>query len=399
MASPRTCSQCFRLVRRQTRYHQAAQLLDTPSPSRAFSSQFRLLQQTPQARNLPPEIPSVPPTTTGTITSNITAQTTTAPATNIPPSPSPSPSPSLPQDGAGPSTSEMQRTISSTISSSSSLSTSLPTTLATRLRNSATKTTDPYIAYGVTQSLFRTCSAQANYTIPESQRPGILSGQGPPKTSTGEDLGVPGSESAESADSWWFTELGLQPTFSTWSQVTYLHMYLLVVRFRAMEEHRRRGGGGGAGVVARYQLYLLDHFSHAAEDRMALLHGMSARGIRNRYLKDLFLQWRGVLAAYDEGLVKGDAVLAGAVWRNLWKGDEAVDWEKVARVVGFVRRAVQLLGQVADAEVEEKVALERGGLFQRARLGVGELVGKESAGIRHVPGEEGGEEGGVPASR
>ena len=276
----------------------------------------------------------------------------------------------------------MQRTISSTISSSS-LTTDLPTTLANRLRKTATRTTDPYIAYGATQSLFRTCSAQASYTIPEPQRQGILTGQGPPKTSTGEDLGVP-----ESPGSWWFNELGLQPTFSTWSQVTYLHMYMLVVRFRAMEDRR--------GVVARYQHYLLDHFSHAAEDRMSLLHGMSARGIRNRYLKDLFLQWRGLLAAYDEALVKGDAVLAGAVWRNLWKGDEAVDWEKVAQVVAFVRRAVRLLGNVTDAEVEEKVTLERGGVFQRARLGVAERVREESGGIRDVP-EEGGEER-MPAS-
>lgn len=278
----------------------------------------------------------------------------------------------------------MQRAISSTISSSS-LTSSLPTTLATRLRNSATKTTDPYIAYGATQSLFRTCSAQASYTIPESQRQGILTGQGPAKTSTGEDLGV-----AETAESWWFSELALAPTFSTWSQVTYLHMYLLVVRLRAM-------GGDQRGVVARYQQFLLDHFSHAAEDRMVLLHGMSARWIRNRYLKDLFLQWRGLLAAYDEGLVKGDAVLAAAVWRNLWKGDAAADWEKVAQVVGFVRRAVRLLAQVADAELEEKVARERGGVFQSARLRVAELVREESAGIRHVPAE-GGEEG-VSASR
>ncbi len=283
----------------------------------------------------------------------------------------------------------MQRSISSSMHSSSSLSTSLPTTLATRLRQTATKTTDPYIAYGATEALFRTCSAQADYTIPESQRQGILTGKGPPKTSTGEDLGV-AAESA--ADSWWFRELGLPPTFSTWSQVTYLHMYLLAVRFRAMQDHRGR-------VVARYQQYLSDHFSHAAEDRMLLLHGMSARGIRNRYLKDLFLQWRGLLTAYDEGLVKGDAVLAGAVWRNLWKGDEGADWEQVAHVVAFMRRAAQLLAEVSDAEVQEQVGLERGGVFERSSLGVVELVRQESRGIRDVPREEEKEEEGTSASK
>ncbi len=171
-------------------------------------------------------------------------------------------------------------------------------------------------------------------------------------------------------------------------------MYMLVVRFRAMQDR------GGMVAIKRYEQYLLDHFSHAAEDRMMLLHGISARGIRNRYLKDLFVQWRGLLAAYDEGLVRGDAVLAAALWRNLWKGDEAVDWEKVALVVGFVRRALRLLAAVKDAEVEQMVGLERGGIFQRARLGLPDLVHEQSRGIRDVPEPEEKEEEGrdLPAS-
>ncbi|KAK5141201.1 Serine carboxypeptidase 3, partial [Cryomyces antarcticus] len=66
---------------------------------------------------------------------------------------------------------------------------------------------------------------------------------------------------------------------------------------------------------------------------MATYHGMVARGTRNKYLKDLFIQWRGVLAAYDEGLIRGDAVMAAAVWRNVFKGDENVDAEKLALIV------------------------------------------------------------------
>lgn len=157
-------------------------------------------------------------------------------------------------------------------------------------------------------------------------------------------------------------------------------MYVLIVRLRAMQDR---------GTVSKYQHYLLDHFSHKAEDKMVLLHGMSARGIRNRYLKDLFLQWRGILAAYDEGLVKGDAVLAAAVWRNLWKGQEDVDWEMVAKAVGWMRRCVRLLGEVGDAEVQGSAEE----IFERARKGVKEMVGKESKGIREEPRAE--EEGKV----
>lgn len=86
---------------------------------------------------------------------------------------------------------------------------------------------------------------------------------------------------------------------------------------------------------------------------MVVLHKLSSRSIRNKYLKDLFLQWRGILAAYDEGLVKGDAFLGAAVWRNLWKaspigpdGKEELDWTQVAYVVAYMRRVLSELSRV-----------------------------------------------------
>ena len=150
------------------------------------------------------------------------------------------------------------------------------------------------------------------------------------------------------------SSLALPPTFSTWSQVTYLHMYLVTVRIRALPS---------ASTVTNYNRYLLEHFSQAAEDKMNLLHTITARGIRNRYLKDLFLRWRGVLAAYDEGLIKGDAVLGAAVWRNLWKGQEDVDWTKICMVVAFMRAVLALLEQV---EVGDLVA-QSGAVFEEAQ--------------------------------
>ncbi|RMZ83507.1 hypothetical protein DV737_g1545, partial [Chaetothyriales sp. CBS 132003] len=212
---------------------------------------------------------------------------------------------------------------------------------ASLLRSTASSATETYIIYGLTLSFFQSGSAAVAYTIPESVRTEILTGKGPPKTANGEDIGVPAEESIGSV---WFdgdSGFGLQPTFSTWSQVTFLHMYLLTVRLRAMSS---------AANFKLYQQYLLEHFSQAAEEKMMLLHTISARGIRNKYLKDLFVQWRGVLAAYDEGLIKGDAVLASAVWRNVFKGDEQVDWEKAARVVAWMRAVIAELAQVEDVK-------------------------------------------------
>ncbi|KAL3437146.1 ubiquinol-cytochrome C chaperone-domain-containing protein [Aspergillus tetrazonus] len=195
---------------------------------------------------------------------------------------------------------------------------------------------EQYIAYGMTQRLFEACSKQGDYTIPQLKEKGAQV----PKTEAGEDLGV--------GEGWWYKELGLVPTFSTWSQITFLHMYLLMVRLRALPSH---------DSLQTYSRHLIDHFSHNAEYRMDVLHGLTSRAIRNKFLKDLFIQWRGVLAAYDEGLIKGDAVLGAAIWRNLWKASyntpdgEEIDWEKVARVVAYMRRVLSELSELHEADL------------------------------------------------
>lgn len=131
----------------------------------------------------------------------------------------------------------------------------------------------------------------------------------------------------------------LPPTFSTWTHVTFLHMYLIVVRLRACEPERYK----------RWTDQLVDHFFHAAEDRMVKQHALTSRALRQRYLKDLFVQWRGLLLAYDEGLAGGeDAVLAAAVWRNLFKAREDVDARALAGVVGFMRRCLREWDRMDD---------------------------------------------------
>ena len=86
---------------------------------------------------------------------------------------------------------------------------------------------------------------------------------------------------------------------------------------------------------------------------MAVWHNLSARGVRNRYLKDLAQQWRGILLSYDEGVIRGDAVLAGAVWRNVFKGDEGADVEDVALVTAFLRAQLKYLDGLTDADIGE----------------------------------------------
>ncbi|WPH03033.1 Hypothetical protein R9X50_00590700 [Acrodontium crateriforme] len=210
-----------------------------------------------------------------------------------------------------------------------------------RSTNTLRAATEPLVAYGVTEDLFAHCQKQCTYTVPS------LSAKAPspaPKNAAGEDIGE--------GSGFWFAAssphdvtrgLGLDVTFNSWAQVQYLHLYLLSVRFRRFpKEH-----------TTIWQQHILDHFFYAAEDRMATYHGMAARGVRNKNLKDLWLQWRGVLLSYDEGLIRGDAVLAGAVWRNLFKGRTDVELEKVAAVVGYLRRQMAYLEGLSDQQVAE----------------------------------------------
>ena len=80
-------------------------------------------------------------------------------------------------------------------------------------------------------------------------------------------------------------------------------------------------------------------------------HRMNTRTARNRYLKDLFIQYRGAMAAYDEGLCRGDAVLATALWRNIFAADEDLDFTGLACVVGHVRRTVSALEMIPDEDI------------------------------------------------
>lgn len=118
-------------------------------------------------------------------------------------------------------------------------------------------------------------------------------------------------------------------------------MYLLTTRIRCFPPE----------IAPTWHQHLIDHFSYLAEERMVTLHNIQTRMVRNRYLKDLFIQWRGLQAAYDEGLVSGDSVLAAAVWRNICKADEEVDLRKVGLVVAYIRSVLHALDGMKDEAI------------------------------------------------
>lgn len=116
---------------------------------------------------------------------------------------------------------------------------------------------------------------------------------------------------------------------------------------------------------------------------MLRLHNIDAKALRSKYLKDLFVQWRGLTAGYDEGLAKrNDAVLATAVWRNIFRADEEVDLRGVGMVVSYIRgvlKGLEIMEDEAIAGAEVVFAdpgLERAGVLLQSpmmRAAAGEI--------------------------
>ena len=210
-----------------------------------------------------------------------------------------------------------------------------------------------YQVLGASERLFKVCAKPADYHITEEERKNDLV----KKLEDGEEVG----HSVDKDNVWHNSKCPFQPlsrflkvsltnsllpkiafklppTFSTWSHVTMLHLYLINARLRCFELDECRN----------WQQQMVDHFFFECEKKMHLDHSITSSALRQRYLKDIFVQWRGLLLAYDEGLVKGDAILASAVWRNLFKGAPEVDPRALVAIVGWMRSSLASLESTSD---------------------------------------------------
>lgn len=181
----------------------------------------------------------------------------------------------------------------------------------------------------------------------------------------------------------------LPPTFQSWFTITNLHVWLLTVRLRALP----------APHGTNYIQGLIDHFFLDVEDRVRAVlqpaapnaltpshnltpytrptdfytvangsnrprpRGKAPERLVTRQMKILKEQWAGMGMSFDLGLVRSDAELAGAVWRNLLgaRGAKGFAYPSANGVdpQNHFRRTVNLAG----GEVEKLETIEkRGGI-------------------------------------
>ncbi|KAI0919380.1 hypothetical protein AcV7_006133 [Taiwanofungus camphoratus] len=188
------------------------------------------------------------------------------------------------------------------------------------------------------------------------------------------------------------TECHLPPTFQSWFTVVNLHVWLLTVRLRALPPPH-----GTNHVQA-----LIDHFFLDIEDRVrAILQpavpdspapipisplgpytapssfytvassgkprpkGRAPERLVGQQLKIFKEQWAGMGMSFDLGLVRGDADLAAAMWRNFLggRGARGIAYpsstaDGSGQVKPYFRRSVNLVG----GEVEKVKKIDERGL-------------------------------------
>ncbi|SPO42192.1 related to CBP3 - mitochondrial protein required for assembly of cytochrome bc1 complex [Pseudozyma flocculosa] len=148
------------------------------------------------------------------------------------------------------------------------------------------------------------------------------------------------AERAHVERNFWYGDCALPQTYQTWFQITNLHIYLLLVRFRALPRDEAR----------TYSQELINHFFIDAESRMRDRFGVQTSRLVKGYMRDMHQQHRGSILSFDEGLVGGDVRMAQALWRNIW----GAGWGTVAGV----KRKLKGIDKLAEGEKESEA--ERG---------------------------------------
>ncbi|KDN44133.1 hypothetical protein K437DRAFT_225117 [Tilletiaria anomala UBC 951] len=125
------------------------------------------------------------------------------------------------------------------------------------------------------------------------------------------------AEVAELQKDFWYHDAGLPATYQTWFHITYLHVWLLHVRFRSLASPPCPPGAAQA-----YAQELINHFFIDAESRMRQRFGVQTARLVKGYMKDMHTQQRGALVGLDQSLAAAalhdDTQLAAALWRNIW---------------------------------------------------------------------------------
>jgi hypothetical protein len=135
-----------------------------------------------------------------------------------------------------------------------------------------------------------------------------------------------------------WAEIGLPETFASWFSVSLLHVWVLLVRTRTIENETLR-----KAINQR----IIDNFFIDIERGIVVTANVTNPIIVGKTNKMLLKTYYGSLAALDEAFLKGDAQLADALYRNLFAFDtERCSVQKLEAIVRYLRRALYKLDHI-----------------------------------------------------
>ncbi|KAI9218038.1 ubiquinol-cytochrome C chaperone-domain-containing protein [Blastocladiella britannica] len=136
---------------------------------------------------------------------------------------------------------------------------------------------------------------------------------------------------------WLVRDVGLPDTFQTWFAITQVHVWMAMVRLRA------EGPEGKEAIQG-----MVSHLFRDMEDRLWAM-GIRKNAIVDRSLKEFLSIFYGGVMSYDEALTHSDALLASALWRNLFQADPST-LEAAATFVKVVREELHHLETSVQGE-------------------------------------------------
>jgi len=128
-----------------------------------------------------------------------------------------------------------------------------------------------------------------------------------------------------------FQTCDMPDTFQSWFYVLELHVWMVLVRFKSEGSHGKR-----------LSYHLVELMWKDLEERIKLL-GVVDTSEKKESMEEYAQQFLGLIVAYDEGLLGCDKTLASALWRNMFYSRDTTDPEKLALLVGYVRKQMQYI--------------------------------------------------------
>jgi hypothetical protein len=129
----------------------------------------------------------------------------------------------------------------------------------------------------------------------------------------------------------------LPDTFQSWFSVNIVHLWMVLVRLRKIEERSMRN----------VPQMVFDHFWRDTETECLEQGRISSPFVLSKHMRYIEKQYYGCVISYDEGLVVDDAKLAEAFWRNIYHM-QAVDARRLNEIVAYVRRELAHLDSIPD---------------------------------------------------